>query len=259
MSTDSPDLAAQLAEHLHLVHRIVAQFMRRLPRSVQREDLVAAGTLGLFQALKTSGHTLATCEEMFTAYARIRIRGAILDELRRHDWSPRRRRSPQVEEKKEASKAPAIDPIIRGSIAPPPGARAANDTIPPPAAEGRAPVHVIGFDDLSPQALGSFLFDSSMGNGPSAGSGVTTGWGTRSPLDELEEKVNCSKLHACVAKLPERERDIIRMRYFEGFSSKAIATALGLSEARISQLHTRATTRLRAILAEEGVDVGIAA
>src|SRR5438045_6504814 len=82
-----------IRDHMHLVHRIVAQFMRRLPRSVQREDLVAAGTLGLFQALKTSGHTLATCEEMFTAYARIRIRGAILDELRRHDWSPRRRRA----------------------------------------------------------------------------------------------------------------------------------------------------------------------
>jgi RNA polymerase sigma factor for flagellar operon FliA len=81
---------ATLAEHMHLVHRIVARFARRLPRSVRREDLEAAGTLGLFNALRSSDHT---CAEMFAAYARIRIRGAILDELRRNDWSPRRRRN----------------------------------------------------------------------------------------------------------------------------------------------------------------------
>ena len=63
--------SADIAEHLPLVERIVAHFMRRLPRSVQREDLMAAGTLGLFDALRWSAHT---CPEMFASYARIRIR-----------------------------------------------------------------------------------------------------------------------------------------------------------------------------------------
>ena len=85
--------AEDIATHMPLVQRIVAHFMRRLPRSVQREDLVSAGTLGLFHALRSSAHT---CPEMFASYARIRIRGSIVDELRRHDWSPRRRKDPNA-------------------------------------------------------------------------------------------------------------------------------------------------------------------
>src|SRR6187402_414259 len=82
------------ASHMHLVLSIVADFMRRVPRSVQREDLVAAGSVGLLHALRSKKHT---CPEMLAAYARIRIRGAVIDELRRHDWSPRRRRTAAVQ------------------------------------------------------------------------------------------------------------------------------------------------------------------
>lgn len=243
--------AEALASHMPLVHKVVAHFVRRLPSSVQREDLVAAGTLGLFYALRASTHT---CEEMFASYARIRIRGAIVDELRRHDWSPRRRRS----------------------VAPPMGA--ANDTVPPsgpgpvanlavaigsrPAdasATGavirlfptRAPpaptpprFAVVGFDDLPPHQMHAVLGD---------------GESQVSPLAEVEGKRTSAALHAAVDLLPEREKDIIRMRYFEAMPSKAIASALGLSEARISQLHSRATARLRDLLAADGRGMELAA
>jgi RNA polymerase sigma factor for flagellar operon FliA len=197
-----------IKDHMHLVTRIVAHFMRRLPRSVQREDLVAAGTLGLFHALRTSSSNVTSCPDMFAAYARIRIRGAILDELRRHDWAPRRR------------KASNVVPIHSA----------------PPAA---APVQVVGFDDLPPT--------------------ITLSEDCASPLDELEASVDKEQLHDALAELPEREQMIIRMRYFEGIPSKAIASTLGLSEARISQLHARATVRLRAILAEARGELGLAA
>ena len=194
-------------EHLPLVQRIVAHFMRRLPRSVQREDLVAAGTLGLFQALRSSAHT---CPEMFASYARIRIRGSILDELRRHDWSPRRRRDPNA----------SANPNGPASVTAIPGA-----SIPPV----RVRVAVVSFDDLP------------------AGSSAGLAQGS-SPFDEVLERREHEALHAAVEQLPERERDIIRMRYFEGMPSKAIAQAMGLSEARISQLHARATGRLKELL-----------
>lgn len=208
--------AADLAQHMPLVHRIVAQFVRRLPRSVQREDLVSAGTVGLFQALRSSNHT---CEEMFIAYARIRIRGAIVDELRRHDWSPRRRRSEQ-----QASET--------SSIAPP-----------------ALPVTVVGFDDLPLQTLGSLESDARED-------------GTRHlprPDRELEQKSAFASLQKGMDALPERERAIIRMRYFEELPSKEIAASLGLSEARVSQLHARATARLRAILDGEEFALEVAA
>src|SRR5690242_2929371 len=86
----APSSTSAFTSQMHLVLSIVAEFMRRVPRSVQREDLVAAGSIGLLHALRSNSHT---CPEMLIGYARIRIRGAILDELRRHDWSPRRRRT----------------------------------------------------------------------------------------------------------------------------------------------------------------------
>jgi RNA polymerase sigma factor for flagellar operon FliA len=202
---------ADITEHLPLVQRIVAHFMRRLPRSVQREDLIAAGTLGLFHALRSSEHT---CPEMFAAYARIRIRGSIVDELRRHDWSPRRR--------KETAPANGNAPAPVSSIA---GA-----SIPPI----RPRVAVVGFDDLP------------------AGSTAGLAQEGASPLDDVLERREHDALHAAVQQLPEREREIVHMRYFQGMPSKAIAQAMGLSEARISQLHARATNRLKELLQLEG-------
>ena len=213
--------AQDIAEHMPLVQRIVAHFMRRLPRSVQREDLVSAGTLGLFHALRSSAHT---CPEMFASYARIRIRGSIVDELRRHDWSPRRRKDPN------ASGPPATSNVT--SIVP-----AALHSVPP----ARPRVSVVGFDDLP------------------AGSTAGLAEEGASPLDDVLARRENEALHKAVDALPEREREIIRMRYFQGMPSKAIAQAMGLSEARISQLHARGVSRLKELLAESGERVELAA
>jgi RNA polymerase sigma factor for flagellar operon FliA len=212
-----------IAEYMPLVQRIVAHFMRRLPRSVQREDLVSAGTIGLFQALRASSHS---CPEMFASYARIRIRGSIVDELRRHDWSPRRRRDPIG-----ASVIPGTGATVT-SIAPP-----AASSIPP----SRPRIAVIGFHDLP--------------------AGCTAGLAEEcaSPLDDILERREHEALHAAVEQLPEREREIVQMRYFQGMPSKAIAQAMGLSEARISQLHARATARLKEILDDAADEVKLAA
>ena len=80
-----------------------------------------------------------------------------------------------------------------------------------------------------------------------------------SPLDDVLARRENEALHKAVEALPEREREIIAMRYFQGMPSKAIAQAMGLSEARISQLHARATSRLRELLAESEGDVVLAA
>jgi RNA polymerase sigma factor for flagellar operon FliA len=200
---------------MHLVLGIVADFMRRVPRSVQREDLVAAGSVGLLHALRSNKHT---CPEMLAAYARIRIRGAIIDELRRHDWSPRRRRTPQT--------ANVASPVIKNAPAAPQGEKP----------EG---VVVIGFDDLPPT-------HSLREEGPS-------------PLEQVEASRENGDLRRAVGKLPAREQSIICMRYFEDKSSKAIATSMGLSEARVSQLLSRATSQLKALLTEQDNELGMAA
>ena len=148
---------------------------------------------------------------------RIRIRGSIVDELRRHDWSPRRRKDPNASNggptPVRTATATSIAPAALASVPP----------LPPRVA-------VVGFDDLP------------------AGSTAGLADGAASPLDDVLARSEHAALHAAVEELPARERDIIRMRYFQGMRSKAIAEAMGLSEARISQLHARATIRLKELL-----------
>ncbi len=112
----SPPVAA-IMKYMPLVHQVVFRFLRRLPPNVLRDDLVAAGTFGLIDALRKSGKTLGPT---FDWYARIRIRGAIFDELRSQDWLTRRARNRVTA---------TIANLAPGEIAPPRSA-------------------VIGFDDL---------------------------------------------------------------------------------------------------------------
>ena len=108
---------------------------------------------------------------------------------------------------------------------------------------------VLGIDRFTPpHTLGSF--DTTSGG---------SSYGSASPFDQLEQKGEHEVLHSLVAQLPEREREIVQLRYFDGIPSKDVAQQLGLSEARISQLHARAMGRLRAMVAEAGCDVELAA
>lgn len=91
----------ELASYMPLVHQVVARILRRLPPNVLRDDLVAAGTYGLVDALrKNSERTVA-----FDWYARIRIRGAVVDELRAQDWLTRRARTRLVGEQARGESA----------------------------------------------------------------------------------------------------------------------------------------------------------
>jgi len=79
----------ELASYMYLVHQVVGRLLRKLPPNVLRDDLVAAGTFGLVDALRKS----ADRGPAFDWYARIRIRGAVVDELRAQDWLTRRART----------------------------------------------------------------------------------------------------------------------------------------------------------------------
>jgi RNA polymerase sigma factor for flagellar operon FliA len=82
--------STDLRDYMYLVRGMVARFLRRVPPSVQRDDLVAAGTIGLMDALAKH---VGERDARFEWYARVRIRGAILDELRQQDWLSRRARA----------------------------------------------------------------------------------------------------------------------------------------------------------------------
>jgi RNA polymerase sigma factor for flagellar operon FliA len=170
--------------------------LRKLPPNVLRDDLVAAGSFGLIDALRKS----VDRGPAFDWYARIRIRGAVVDELRTQDWLTRRART-------RATKAQA---------------------------QGEAGgASVVGFDDL-PESQAHAFVDESMA----------------SPQEQVEQRMDRVALERAVGLLPEREANIVGWHYFEGVPFKAIASRLGVSEPRVSQLHARAMGRLRTTLAD---------
>lgn len=182
-----------IRENMPLVKIIARRFSKRLPASVAQDDLLGAGALGLIDSVvRRRGND----ESSFACYTRIRIRGAIFDELRSHDWLPRRSRH--------------IDPA------------AAVDGPP-------RPVAVIHFDDLPTEADRTPADKSSEGN----------------PLSALSRKRVAAMLRQELDLLPERDRLVLHLHYFKGMRLKEIGRFLGVSEARISQIHHRALSQLK--------------
>lgn len=186
----------EIMEHMPLVRQVVAWLIRRLPPNVQREDLIAAGSYGLFDALRRS----SSRGPAFEWYARVRIRGAAVDELRSQDWLTRRARH-------RVAKAQA-EGTSRGAA-------------------------VVSFDDL-PEAQANGFADES----------------TPTPDAQIERRMERAALERAVALLPEREANIVSWHYFDDVPFKVIAGRLGVSEPRVSQLHSRAMGMLRERLAE---------
>jgi RNA polymerase sigma factor for flagellar operon FliA len=185
-----------LEEFTPLVRKIAGGFQRKLPRNVLREDLIAAGMSGLWDAIRRHPDG---GDDSFEWYVRVRIRGAILDELRAQDWLPRRARAAAE-------------------------ANAGTDAyVPPPA--------VVRIDDVSEWEQNRCLCD--MASSESA----------------VAAKFTQETLVKAVELLPERERHIVSSHYFRGVKFKDLGAELGVSEPRISQLHSRAIARLKELMA----------
>ena len=205
-----------------LVKYVAGRLRTRLPDSVDYNDLVSDGIIGLMEAIDRfdPGRGLA-----FQTFAVPRIRGAMVDALRALDWVPRsvRDRVRQVEEAQRVLEARLgripEDPEIAEEIG----------------------IPVAALRELYAKAsfisLGS-LDDLDLADDLSAAA-----------THEIEDDETKAALLRVVHELPERDRVIIALYYFEGLTLSEIGQVLGVSESRVSQLHTRATLVLRAKLA----------
>jgi len=191
---------AELIEmYTPLVRQIVGGFQRKLPRNVLRDDLLAAGMSGLWDAVRRQ---VEQPTDRFEYYVRVRIRGAILDELRAQDWLPRRARAAAAEAEAKGNHARAVAPAV------------------------------VRFDDVSEWEQGRCLATDDASNSEAA----------------VSAKFMRETLARAVDQLPMRERHIVAAHYFRGVKFKDLGTELGVSEPRISQLHSRAMQRLRDLM-----------
>jgi len=223
---------ALIVETLPLIKHIAHRVATRLPSNIEMRDLINAGVLGLLDAIDKFEPERGV---KFKTYAEVRIRGAILDSLRNLDWAPRslRKKSKDLErvyaELTQKLGRPATDEEVSEALG-----------------EDLEDFHAL-IDQLHGLTIGSFenLNDSEDSENyinyyPDDGS--------NDPYIRFETAEITSLLAEAIDSLPEKERLVLSLYYYEEFTMKEIGALLGVDESRVSQLHTKATLRLRSKL-----------
>ncbi|MGQ0640140.1 MAG: sigma-70 family RNA polymerase sigma factor [Gemmatimonadaceae bacterium] len=234
--TEKSDAAAApdvVTQHLGLVYHVARALMRGREITIELDELVSAGTLGLIEAL---AHYDASRGLAFTTYAAPRIRGAMLDELRRQDHLPRsvRRRARAV--------SSATDTLM-GELGTAPNAfqLAARLGI------DQATLWRWQRDNTAVQPLS---FDASETDGSGVSSREEYIEAASNDVDDaLTQEQELSALQDAIRALGSRERRVLTLYYYEELRLHEIAEVLGVTESRVSQIRTQAIARLRDQLA----------
>ncbi len=225
---EAVDLERLVSEHADLVRRIAYHLVARLPNSVDVNDLIQSGMLGLMEAAKrfTGGQGAN-----FETYAGIRIRGAMVDELRRSDWAPRsvHRRAREMEQvmrrlEHQLGRSPEAQEV----------AEEMGVTIDEYFSTARDAVncHVFALEDLKTQDI-----ESNAGERIQPDAGLEAQGLQQAVVDAIDH-------------LPERERLIMSLYYDDELNLREIGEVLGVSESRVCQLHGQALIRVRSRLHE---------
>ena len=213
-----------------LVKRIAYHLMNRLPPNVQAEDLIQAGMIGLIEASRNYDPSQGAS---FETYAGIRIRGAMLDEIRRSDWTPR------SVHRKARMVAEAMREIENEH------GRDARDV----EVAGALGMKIEEYHQVLQDASGSRIFSldelQEVGEVVPAEEGMPRNSHTEGPYDGIHREAFRNALGDAIASLPERERLVIALYYDEELNLREIGQVLGVSESRVCQIHGQAALRLR--------------
>jgi RNA polymerase sigma factor for flagellar operon FliA len=220
--------------YLPIVKSIVARIKINLPPHIEEEDLYSVGLAGLISALKKYDPSQ---KKSFGSYAAMRIRGAILDELRRMDWMPRNARTnfkrlrKTVEELEQRLGRPASEEEVRSEL----------DLTPQQYEELLDEVRPISFLPLDHNPGGDEGEDTSLYD-VIADENVTT------VTDKMEKDEMIRMVAERINQLPEVPRKVLAMYYYEDMRLAEIAAVFGLTESRICQIHSQAILSLRTYL-----------
>jgi RNA polymerase sigma factor for flagellar operon FliA len=230
-SVQSGEKEDLILQHVPLVKRIAYHLLGKLPETVLVEDLIQSGMIGLLDAIK---HFDASQGASFETYAGIRIRGAMLDEVRRSDWTPRsvhkkaRMVSDAIRQIENKTGCDAKDTEVAEylGIGIEEYGKILQDT---------QSCRTLSVEELSDEGETVFQDDQPLKN---------------EPLNKLSgEKFN-QALTEAIRSLPEREQLVVSLYYDDELNLREIGQVLNISESRVSQINSQAMLRLRARLAD---------
>ncbi|HEX5343821.1 MAG TPA: FliA/WhiG family RNA polymerase sigma factor [Duganella sp.] len=214
------DEQKHLLAYAPLVKRIVRQLNSQIAGAIDRDDMEQIGLMGLLEALRRYGEP----DGAFGSYASLRIRGAILDELRRQDWRPRavRQHSHKLRD----------------------GVRALTRKL------GREPSEheIMAALDLTPEAYQAYLMDENAELIASFDEVLQESVSNDSAPSPEDQLVVRRSLEQALRGLDEREQRVVQMYYEFELSYKEIAAVLDLTDARVCQLNKAALTKMKAVL-----------
>lgn len=232
--TDNKD--ALLDQHASLVKKLAYQMKAKLPPSVELDDLIQAGMMGLLDAVNKYEDSHGA---QFETYAAQRIRGSMLDELRNADWLPRsiRKNMRDVENtitqlEQQLGRSPSEAEVAKGMSLP---LEKYYEKL--SSCGGHQLVYFEDFHDSEGNGehfLDRFIKDEG-GN----------------PLESLLESDFKEALIVAIEELPEREKILMGLYYEQELNLKEIGAIMNVSESRVCQLHSQAVGRLRVTLKEQ--------
>ncbi|MGI8793378.1 MAG: sigma-70 family RNA polymerase sigma factor [Acidimicrobiales bacterium] len=219
---DRDDLEVLTRSHLPLVYKSVARVIGRIPRQPRDDDLVAAAMMGLVQAAIAFDPARNVS---FAGFAALRVRGAVLDELRRTDWASRPVRT-------RAKRMQAASERLTGALGRhPTDAELAND---------------LGIDvDELHHLVGDVHRALVLSITPAGDSSPEVAGEGSDPLTAILEQETRDRLSAAIADLPPRLHTVIVGYYFDGRTMRDLGEQLGVTESRVCQLCGEAVDRLR--------------
>lgn len=223
-----PDREQLVQRFVPLVKRIAYHLMARLPASVQFDDLVQNGMLGLLDAMDRYEDGFGA---QFETYATQRIRGAMLDGLRENDWLPRQLR-------RELRRIEGAINQLEHALGRAPSERELSEALGMSLEDYQKTLHearghqLVYFEDFAGDGDEDFLERHFTDN-------------DADPANILEDRNVKEMLVKAIERLPERERLMMALYYEQELNLREIGEVMGVTESRVCQLHSQAVARLR--------------
>jgi len=230
----------KITQHAPLVRKLALQLAAKLPACVALDDLIQAGMIGLIEAVR---RYQVSPDAQFETYAILRIRGAMLDELRSQDWLPRsvRTKAKRIEDAMRRLSHRLMRQASEAEIA-----AELELTVPQYQAllEDAHGVQILHTEDLPRQHESGDALESLQGAAPE----------NASPLARLMSQDLRRAVLDALDQLPAREKLVLSLQFEQDLNQREIARVLELTEGRVSQLRSQAVARIRSLLAQSCQD-----